>query len=161
MEKRIDVFLDGSVDTGDISDELSDESIRTKIRDEYLRDTTVTILLVGLETMYRKHVDWEIYSSMYDGKINKKSGIVVVNLPEIGNFNQCYAPHGTSEKQLVYPDYEWAPIEDWREFRKTYPYVPDRIVDSLANGALISVSPWHRAAQPDNLRTLVELAYRK
>ena len=45
-----DIFIDGSVDTGDISDDLSDEEIRKKIRDEYLRDTTVTILLVGTET---------------------------------------------------------------------------------------------------------------
>ena len=59
-----DIFINGSVDTGDISDDLSDEKIRKKIRDEYLRDTTVTILLVGTETKNRKHIDWELYSSM-------------------------------------------------------------------------------------------------
>ena len=75
------IFLNYSVDTGDISDYLSDEAIREKIRDEYLRDSTVTIVLVGLETKGRKHVDWEIYSSMIDGKVNKKSGILVANLP--------------------------------------------------------------------------------
>ena len=53
------------MDTGDISDELSDARIREKIRDEYLRDSTGTIVLVGTETKRRKHVDWEIYSSMY------------------------------------------------------------------------------------------------
>lgn len=53
------IFVDWSVDTGDISDDLSDEQIREKIRDEYLRDCRVTILLVGTETKYRKHVDWE------------------------------------------------------------------------------------------------------
>ena len=52
------IFVDRSVDTGDIPDNLSDEQIREKIRDEYLRDSTVTILLVGEETKYRKHVDW-------------------------------------------------------------------------------------------------------
>ena len=36
------IFIDESVDTGDISDDLNDESIREKIRDEYLRDSTVT-----------------------------------------------------------------------------------------------------------------------
>ena len=34
------IFIDQSVDTGNISDSLSDESIREKIRDEYLRDST-------------------------------------------------------------------------------------------------------------------------
>ena len=42
-----EIFIDRSVDTGDISDKLSDEAIREKIRDEYLRDSTVTIVLVG------------------------------------------------------------------------------------------------------------------
>ena len=42
-----EVFIDKSVDTDDISDELSDEEIRVRIRDEYLRDSTVTIVLVG------------------------------------------------------------------------------------------------------------------
>ncbi len=81
MGERYEIFIDGSVDTGDISDRLSHEEIREKIRDEYLRDSTVTIVLVGTETKGRKHVDWEIYSSMIDGKVNKKSGILVVNLP--------------------------------------------------------------------------------
>ncbi len=73
MGKRHRIFIDRSVDTGDISDDLSDEEIREKIRDEYLRDSTVTIVLVGKKTKRRKHVDWEIYSSMFDGKVNKKS----------------------------------------------------------------------------------------
>ena len=55
------IFIDMSVDTGDIDDQLTDETIRQKIRDEYLKNSTVTILLVGTETKYRKHIDWEIY----------------------------------------------------------------------------------------------------
>ena len=50
-------FIDESVDTRDISDDLSDEAIRQKIRDDYLKETTVTILLVGVDTSKRKHVD--------------------------------------------------------------------------------------------------------
>ena len=44
------IFIDVSVNTGDISDNLSDEQIRTRIRDDYLRDSTVTIVLVGSNT---------------------------------------------------------------------------------------------------------------
>ena len=73
------MFIDGSVDTGDINENLPDKSIRTIIRDQYLRDTTVTLVLVGAETRGRKHVDWEIYSSMIDGAVNKKSGVVAVH----------------------------------------------------------------------------------
>ena len=38
--------MDRSVDTGEIPDNLEDEQIRELIRDEYLRDSTVTIVLV-------------------------------------------------------------------------------------------------------------------
>ena len=55
------IFVDMSVDTGDISDDLSDEVIRERIRDDYLRDSSITVVLVGTETKRRKHVDWEIY----------------------------------------------------------------------------------------------------
>ena len=40
------IFVDRSVDTRDIADDLSDERIRETIRDNYLRDSTVTIVLV-------------------------------------------------------------------------------------------------------------------
>ena len=80
INNRHEVFIDRSVDTGDISDDLDDQTIREKIRDEYLRDSSVTILLVGTETKNRKHIDWEIYSSMIDGRVNKKSGILVCKL---------------------------------------------------------------------------------
>ena len=100
--ERYSLFVDRSVDTGDIPDTWTDEQIRPAIRDRYLRDSTVTAVLVGTETRRRKHVDWEIHSSMYDGSVNKRSGIVVINLPGISDYFD--APYGDEEKQLLYPD---------------------------------------------------------
>lgn len=139
------VFIDKSVDTGEISENLSDEAIREKIRDDYLRDTTVTILLAGVETKRRKHIDWEIYSSMFDGVRNKKSGILVINLPSV----QCTyfdASYGVEEKRLIYPDVSsWYSIDTRAEYEKRYPHLPDRILDNLcANNVRISVVPWER-----------------
>lgn len=156
-----DIFVDASVDTGDISDDLSDESIRRKIRDEYLQDTTVTILLVGTETQKRKHVDWELYSSMYDGQVNKKSGVLVINLPEIGcaHFN---AAHGDDEKRLLYPGISnWIFITDRSEYEDRYPYMPDRIIDNLLKPDVkISVANWDIAtASPEKLRYLIEATF--
>ena len=74
--KTFGVFIDKSVDTGSISEDLSDQAIRQKIRDEYLQDSTATVVLVGTATKGRKHIDWEIYSSMFDGTKNKKSGFL-------------------------------------------------------------------------------------
>lgn len=158
----VHAFIDKSVDTGDISDELSDESIRVKIRDEYLQDSTVTILLVGTETKNRKHVDWELYSSMYDGAVNKKSGIVVVLLPSITNGRKHrHAAHGNEEKDL-YPD-----VSNWTSVKSResilwggYEHIPERIIDNLISGnAYISVTTWDDICQnPNILVKLIDLA---
>lgn len=138
------VFIDGSVDTGNISDRLSDQEIREKIRDEYLRDSSVTIVLVGIETKNRKHVDWEIYSSMYDGSVNKKSGILVINLPSV-NCSYYTAAH-PGEKERIYPENNnWITINNRSEYESCYPYMPDRIIDNLLNEySRISVVNWDK-----------------
>ena len=160
MNNKTPVFIDGSVDTGDISDDLLDETIRVKIRDEYLRQSSVTILLVGTETKNRKHVDWEIMSSMLDSKLNKKSGIVVITLPSTNctYFNVNHA----NEKTIVYPDIEnWNAISERSEYERRYPYLPDRIIDNLlAINAKISVTNWDRVFdKPNILEFLINAAY--
>ena len=154
------IFVDESVNTGEIDDNIPAETVRRRIRDKYLRDTTVTIVLVGTETKNRKHVDWEIYSSMYDGPKNKQSGILVVNLPSIQN-NCCLVHHGVEEVQFVYPDvYSWWSIETWQEYKEIYPFMPARIIDNLVStNAFISVTSWDRVIQPRNLRYLVDITH--
>lgn len=154
------IFTDASVDTGDIDDALDDQAIREKIRDEYLRDSSVTIVLVGLETKGRKHVDWEIYSSMYNGKVNKQSGILVVTLPALGDENYTVG-HGEDEKALIYPDNQsWESVTERSEYERRYPYLPDRIVDNLlTKKANMSVVNWNRV-NAASLRFLVEATYR-
>ena len=43
LNRRHSIFTDGSVNTRDIDERLPDDTIRQIIRDDYLRDTTVTI----------------------------------------------------------------------------------------------------------------------
>lgn len=159
--KNFGLFIDKSVDTGDISEDMSDQAIRGKIRDEYLRESTVTILLAGTETKWRKHVDWELYSSMFDGRRNKKSGILVINLPSV----QCSyykAAYGDEEKRLLYPDVpasSWTTIDSRAEQARRFPHLPERIVDNLAApGARISVVPWNRLS-PEKLNFLVDATF--
>ena len=66
---------------GDIDPNLPTETIRQRIRDNYLRDTSVTVVLVGAKTWQRKHVDWEIASSIRDTAANPRSGLVGILLP--------------------------------------------------------------------------------
>lgn len=159
FNKQHDIFIDGSVDIGEIDDRLPDETIRRKIRDEYLRDTTVTILLVGTETKYRKHIDWELYSSMYDGSVNRKSGLLVINLPST-NCALSTAAH-PREKEVVHPECKtWINIDTWDGYRQRYPYIPDRIIDNLVKKeAKISVVPWGDKLTKENLEFLIEAAF--
>ena len=152
------VFVDRSVDTGDIPDEWTDEQIRQEIRDSYLRDSTVTIVLVGTETKQRKHIDWEIYSSMYDGAVNKRSGIVVINLPGVSE--NYHAAYGDREKELLYPETtSWMYINTRAEYEHRYPYMPDRIIDNLLKaGVTMSVAPWNKI-NDSTLEFLIESAF--
>lgn len=100
LNSRHNIFMDSSVDTGDISDTLSNQRIREIIRDDYLRNSTVTIVLVGEETARRKHVDWEIYSSMIDGAVNKRSGVLPIILPSVDKGH--YTAAHKNEKEVVY-----------------------------------------------------------
>ncbi len=155
INEQYRIFTDVSVDTGDIDEHLSDETIRQKIRDEYLRETTVTILLVGIETKKRKHIDWEIYSSMFDGPVNKKSGILVINLPTINS--SFYTTSHDNEKTAIYPEQSSWVTCSRSEYEQRYPYMPFRIIDNLvASKSKISVVNWDKIIQnPLNLNFLV------
>ena len=103
-------------------------------------------------------MDWEIYSSMYNGKINKQSGVLVINLPTVDN--GCLQAAHRGEKSAVYPDIdEWKQITSRREFESRYPYMPSRIIDNLVAGAPISVAPWNRI-NANRLRFLIDVAFR-
>ncbi len=77
----LNVFISKSVNTGDIVSNIKTDTIRQKIRDSYLRDSSVTTVLVGLETWKRKHVDWEISSSIRHTQYNSRSGLLGILLP--------------------------------------------------------------------------------
>ncbi len=68
-----DYMVDKSVDTGDIIDQdLPVDEIRRRIRDEYIADATVTVVLIGRCTWQRKHVDWEISANLIDTAHNDR-----------------------------------------------------------------------------------------
>ena len=75
------VIVSKSVQIGDIESHLTADTIRNTIRDNYLRDSTVTVVLVGEQTWQRKHVDWEIGSSIRDTEYNPRSGLLGILLP--------------------------------------------------------------------------------
>ena len=58
--------------------------VMSQIRDKYLQDTTVTIVLVGSCTHSRRYVDWEIKSSLRKGQYTP-NGLMGIILPSMGS----------------------------------------------------------------------------
>ena len=83
-----------AVNDGDIDDGLAVETIRRKIRDDFVADATVTVVLVGSCTWQRKHVDWEISASLMDTRKNSRCGLLGILLPSHPNYRtRSYDPH--------------------------------------------------------------------
>ena len=80
-EKMSPNFVDKSVDEGDIDPDLTTGTVRRRIRDDFIADATVTVVLIGKCTWQRKHVDWEIGSSLINTRNNSRCGLVGILLP--------------------------------------------------------------------------------
>jgi len=82
-----DILETKAVSDGDIDPYLKTETIRQKIRDEFIRDASVIIVLIGTETWKRKHVDWEISSGIRNTQLNSRTGLLGILLPTHLNYN--------------------------------------------------------------------------
>ena len=84
-------IVDKSVEDGDIHPLQPTDTTRQQIRDNFIADATVTVVLVGKCTWQRKHVDWEIGSSLRDTKKNSRCGLLGILLPSHYNYsNETY-----------------------------------------------------------------------
>jgi len=85
IEDFDDVFiakvLGVSGDDADLIDSDDSDYVMRRIRELYLTDSTVTIVMVGACTWARKYVDWEIASSLRNDENSKRSGLFGVTLP--------------------------------------------------------------------------------
>lgn len=82
----------GASMSGDIINSTSDDYIKSQIRTKYLRDTTVTIVLVGRETWGRKFVDWEIAASLRNTSTATASGLLAITLPSAAEYSGKQLP---------------------------------------------------------------------
>ena len=131
---RFGVLVSGSVAIGEIDPDSNTEYIRQRIRDEYLRDSSVTVVLVGVHTWQRKHVDWEIYSSLRDTPANPRSGLIGILLP---SFQRT---HGTA-------------AGSWSRHKYV---IPPRLVDNVESG-FASLHDW--SEDPDVVQDWIHKAY--
>jgi len=113
-------IVPGSVKVGEIDPNLPTETIRQKIRDEYLRDTSVTVVLIGAQTWQRKHIDWEIGSSIRDTKTNPRSGLLGILLPTYPRADKSkYNPRTIPPRLHDNIECGFASIHNWSEDAET------------------------------------------
>lgn len=75
----------GVTEEDDFVESDDSEYIKRKIRERYLTDSTVTIVLLGRCTWARKFVDWELSSSLRNDSANRRSGLLAIPLPSRNN----------------------------------------------------------------------------
>lgn len=114
FHSTFDVMVTRSVQENDISNNINTETVRQKIRDEYLRDSTVTVVLIGANTWQRKHVDWEISSSIRKTEFNPRSGLFGIILPTHPSYlKNTYNPYIIPPRLYDNLKCGFAEIYDW------------------------------------------------
>jgi hypothetical protein len=111
-----EIAINYSVPYNSISSDLMTDTVRQKIRDEYLRDATVTLVLVGKDTWRRKHVDWEIGSSIRDTQLNPRAGLLGLILPTYPRIDSTkYNPNTIPPRLYDNIRCDYAKIYNWTD----------------------------------------------
>ena len=133
-----DIMDSRSVRLGDIPKGLNTDEVARQIRDRYLRDSTVTVVLIGADTWRRKHVDWEIAATVRDTEFNPRAGLLGILIPTHPSFGQgAYQAYITPPRLHYNVECGFANIYNWSEsphtvagwidaaFRRRNEVVPD------------------------------------
>lgn len=81
------LFINKSVELGDIDTDVSTEYIKRLIQENYITDSSVVVVLVGKNTYGRKHVDWEISAGL-NKKVGGYSGLLGLCLPNHSDYGK-------------------------------------------------------------------------
>ena len=109
-----DIMESRSVQIGDINPNLHTDNVRQIIRDDYLQDSTVTVVLIGTETWKRKHVDWEISASISHTKASDRSGLIGIFLPTHPDYGtDKYNPYIIPPRLYRNVECRYAKLYDW------------------------------------------------
>ncbi len=138
---------DMSVDTGDIDSNIPTQTIYNIIREKYLLDTDVTIVILGLHTKCRKHIDREIGSSLRSYGINNtKNGLLILLTDD---FIQKYKKNDIFLNTFSNSTYNNLITQE---------NSGQRIYDNVKSGYAI-VAKFNEATNIYKLSTLINMAY--
>ncbi|MCY4414712.1 MAG: TIR domain-containing protein [Chloroflexi bacterium] len=111
-----DIMDSRSVRIGSIPDGLRIDEISRLIRDDYLSDSTVTVVLIGTDTWRRKHIDWEVAATVRDTTANRRSGLVGIFLPTHPSYgDDDYDPYTIPPRLHYNVECGFADLYDWSE----------------------------------------------
>ena len=112
-----DDIINKSVGNGDIDDGLRVDTTRMRIREDHIRQASVTVVLIGPCTWQRKHVDWEISYSLATSRIKPvRNGLLGILLPNHSNYQTSQFSHSLIPPRLsdnCYGDAPYAYIYNW------------------------------------------------
>ncbi len=83
-QKVFTPYILGANENDDFINSNDPAYVMTQIRKKYLKDTTVTIVLIGSCTHSRRYVDWEIKSSLQQGETDP-NGLIGILFPSCKN----------------------------------------------------------------------------
>lgn len=82
-----DIFIARALGVGmeeDIINSTDTDYVMQRIRELYLEDSTVTIVIIGQYTWTRRYVDWEIQASLRHGEDTTPNGLLGIVLSSAG-----------------------------------------------------------------------------
>ncbi len=113
-------IVDKSVHDDEIDSSVKVSTARRNIRDDYIADASVTVVLIGPDTWGRRHVDWEISSSIRKTKKNSRCGLLGILLPNHPDYHKP-TYHGNIPPRLAdncKGEDPYAEIYRWEDLKK-------------------------------------------
>ena len=135
------LFINKSVQKGDIDADNSNEYIKRLIQSHYIEDSSVLVVLVGSYTWSRKHVDWEI-SAALNKKVGGYSGLLGIFLPNHPDYGKYKYNADIIPPRLVDNlKTGYAALYDWtEEMSKIKKWVDDAFQNRISKSNLINNS---------------------
>lgn len=98
--------------SGDIIDSNDADYIKRRIRETYLGNTSVTIVMIGKCTWARKFVDWEMASSLRDNPTAGRSGLFGITLHSAANYSSKKSPDRLNDNLMDNASPGYAEVEE-------------------------------------------------
>lgn len=123
---------------GDVINSTNTDYVMAKIRERFLSDSTVTIVLLGRCTWARRYVDWEIQSSLRRGEQTVPNGLLGIKLPSFTSFPKRFHDNLSSD---------WPSIDCYAR-HMDYPANTEALVSAIEAAYQRRATQAHRIVNP-------------